>query len=79
MPREGERCPMGNGGECWDCVRVYHEMVPRLATGATYHAMNNCLMGLIGACMTGDRDAYGRERCRFFALAKLGVEMGGRR
>lgn len=69
---ETKQCPF-RSGECWECVKVYHEMVPRLATGATYHAMNNCLMDFVAACMDGNRERYEAARARFLALAKVGA------
>jgi hypothetical protein len=80
MSRFGEQCPVvDRSRECWDCASVYRVMVARLASGATYHAMNNAIMSMIGACECRDRDRYEEARARFFGMGRLGVALHGQR
>ena len=68
-------CRIGPQRNCWKCIEVYHDMIARLATGATLHGLNNQLMSMRAACLTGDQEAYVKARARFIELGRIGVEL----
>ena len=63
-------CPFSATGKCWECVSSFQRMGQRSATGATVHALNNVLMGVLQACEIQDHQLYYEQVQRLTRLMR---------